>query len=140
MMRRYSKDYQLYHDIDWFFTNGNRYFHVASNGGAIPQFIKVYKDNNIAIQNKTAKISEMTTDISVIDNPNDLNYSSFIAFAKKGFVSIDKVDDGFDNQNYIVIAQPNDDSIKPDIKDLPILDDKFLQKMKITGLDNKPIW
>lgn len=140
MMRRYSKNYQMYHDIDWFFTDGSRYFHVASNGGAIPQFIKVYRNNNVDLQYKTVDMPDVTTDIRVIDNTNSLNYSSFAFFAKKGFVSIDKVDDGFDNQNYIVIAQPNDKNIQPDIKDLPKLDDKFRTRITITGLDNKPLW
>ena len=128
------------HDIDWFFTDGNRLFHVASNGGAIPDFIKVDRNHNIDVQNETTEMDIVTTDISVIDNPNGFDYSSFIDFAKKGFISIDKIDDGFDSQNYKVIAQPNSNNKKPGINELPVLEDKYRERFRIIGLNNEPLW
>lgn len=141
-MSRYTINYQTNYDIDWFFTDGNRYFHVASNGGAIPDFIKVDRDSNVELQNAIASMEIITLDISVIENPNNLNYSSFIDFAKKGFVSIDKINDAFDSQNYIVIAQPNSNNLKPniDVSKIPLLDKKFRDQIHVIGLDDEPLW
>lgn len=138
-MSKYPIDYQHCFDIDWFFTDGCRCFHVASNGGAIPNFISVDKKSNIELQCKIAEMGIITTDIKILDNPNNYNYNSFIEFAKKGFVSIDKVNDGFDNQNYYVVAEPNDKQLVPaiDIDLFPKLDRVNKDKINIIGIDGE---
>ncbi len=104
-MRAYDINYQQTHDIDWFFQCNGKFYHVASNGGRIPSVIK--SENNFNLQCKIESIESITEDI-VSNNQNDvgLDISSFISFAKKGFISIDKYPDDFENQNYHVIAKP----------------------------------
>lgn len=141
-MRRYAIDYQMNYDIDWFFTDGIRYFHVASNGGAIPVFLNVDRKNNMELQNRIANSKIVTEDIHVIDNPNGFNYGSFVDFAKKGFVSIDKKNDGFDSQNYFVVAEPTNKQIKPEgVDDLvPKLNEKDRFKIHIEDIRKELLW
>lgn len=141
-MRRYAIDYQMNYDIDWFFTDGIRYFHVASNGGAIPVFLNVDRKNNMELQNRIANSKIVTEDIHVIDNPNGFNYGSFVDFAKKGFVSIDKKNDGFDSQNYVVVAEPTNKQIKPEgVDDLvPKLNEKDRFKIHIEDIRKELLW
>jgi len=141
-MSRYTKDYQMNYDIDWFFTDGIHYFHVASNGGAIPDFVNVDRNSNIELQNRIANSKIVTNDINVIDNPNGFNYSSFVDFAKKGFISIDKKNDGFDSQNYFVVAEPSNKQIKPDGVDdlIPKLSEKNRFKIHIEDIRNELLW
>lgn len=149
MTRRYARNYQMSRDIDWFFAYGNQYYHVASNGGAIPHFLNVDEKTNIELQKEFANFPENiehVTAITVRDNPNGLNYSSFIDYAKKGLISIDKLDDEFENQNYIVIAQPNaiNDKIFQDFQDtfskIPKLNNEDSDKIHVMGLNGEYLW
>lgn len=116
----YSEDYQLSRDIDWFFQYNGVYFHVASNGHLLPT--KSNNDNGndtfFVDQNKNAELQcniekiihnshKEKQKIVVRDNPRGLNYSTFIEFAKIGFVSLDTIDDNYGcSKNMQVIARP----------------------------------
>jgi hypothetical protein len=75
-----------------------------------------------------------------------LNYNSFIDYAKKGLISIDKLDDAFENQNYIVIAQPNaiNDNIFQEFKEIfskiPKLNKEDSDKIRVMGLNGDYLW
>lgn len=110
---KYSLNYQQLHDIDWFFQSNGTCYHVASNGGKLPLLVE--KKRNIKLQ----ELIEVTPflisekEIMVLKHDYDINYNSFIQYARKGFVSIDKIRDEFDAQNYQVIARPTKHIIIP---------------------------
>lgn len=113
-MSRYSINYQQLHDIDWFFQSGGKYYHVASNGGEVPSFVE--RKNNMELQNIIEKIDALIpeNEITVIEHEDGINYESFIRYARKGFISIDKIRDAFNAQNYQEIARPIGQTELPD--------------------------
>ena len=127
MKYSYRIDYQRTHDIDWFCKIGSMPVHIASNGGLIPP--NILSRENFAVQtevyNMPCIFSEddvviCETAIRNIIFPNDQNFSeeaygsyikSFIDMARKGFVSLDRIDIGetaecSEDERYIVVAYP----------------------------------
>lgn len=104
-MRKYYSNYQESHDIDWFFRYKRRLFHVASNGGKIPNGID--SKTNRMIQHLLETEQKKTSHIRIADNPDNLDYSTFYEYAEKGFISIDRVDGLFEEQIYFVVAIPS---------------------------------
>ncbi len=137
MTRQYNISYQLSHDIDWFFRTKDKCFHVASNGGLIPKFLNIDNRNNFDLQCRISLYVEQTDDIVVRENPHNLDWSSFEYYAKRGFISIDKIDDEPSDQNYIVIAKPKKTiQINEEIMAmLPYLKDDHIKEIEITDID-----
>lgn len=104
-MNKYFIFYQRTHDIDWFFQYEGKYYHVASNGGKIPDIIN--KKINREIQHLLSLENDVCDAEYVIQNPEKLDYSSFFEFAKKGFISIDRKDGLFEEQHYYTVAIPS---------------------------------
>lgn len=107
---KYDIFYQETHDIDWFLKCNGKFYHIASNGGMIPDVVD--RKNNQMIQHMVAISEEKTNDIEMIDD-EDYKDSSFEEFAHKGFITIDRCYGDFDEQNYRIIAYPKDNS-EPD--------------------------
>lgn len=122
--KSYRKDYMLTHDIDWFFQCKGKVYHVASNGGIIPKEImarenaelqeKVY---NYTVSNESECIINRNFIQENILNDLDNEYpsceqqfsdyiESFVAMAKKGFISLDR---SIDNR-YFWVAKPKEDN------------------------------
>lgn len=124
---KYSEAYQRTRDIDWFFRTGNRFIHVASNGGKLPNFV-----NNVnRLRNEQAAVSLLNNikdvQVDITDYVNvrtqasveevqknnimvDINQlresylSSFVAMAQKGFYSFDRALN--DESKYILVCGP----------------------------------
>ena len=104
-MKKYSKTYQLAHDIDWFCKIGNTPMHFASNCGILPNKVND-KDTNRRIQEQVALMDnvverreQIAIDRAYIrarlgDNIAEGGYEnyvrSFVEMAMKGFVSFDR--------------------------------------------------
>lgn len=142
MKYSYRSDYQRTHDIDWFCKIGSMPVHIASNGGLIHP--DILSRENFAVQtevyNMPCIFSEddvviCETAIRNIIFPNDQNFSeeaygsyikSFIVMARKGFISLDRIDIGetaecSEDERYIVVAYPKQSSssnLSPDISNL----------------------
>lgn len=146
----YTKEYQLSRDIDWFFQFNGIFFHVASNGYVLPRLSEtqqnkvpffVDQENNAIVQIKTTKMMNDKNNrynIVVRPNPNNLNYSTFIEYARMGFVSLDTIG----VNNFIVIARPQKynnieipDDIDKDIKPLNVV----LAKFQIADINGIPL-
>lgn len=143
-MRRYRKDYQITHDIDWFFIYKGKVYHAASNGGLLPD--AVYRENNRKLQEEIEKM-EATYEIKWSPNLSEFydvgeeDLGSFEEYAKKGFVSLDRTeteDGDTENENsgklqYHVVAFPeenkNGDSFKNQnlLKLMPKLNDDDIE-------------
>ena len=108
-MNKYFVFYQQTHDIDWFFHYKGKYYHVASNGGKIPDIIN--KNLNREIQHRLSLENNVCDAEYAIQNPEKLDYSSFFEFAKMGFISIDRKDGLFEEQNYYTVAIPSNGGI-----------------------------
>lgn len=126
MARQYNRQYQMTHDIDWFFQDHGYYFHVASNGGQIPSKIKSM--SNYAIQTKVYEMKEVYDVVveedaikkyvlgvqrqdyegleNIKNNPLENYLISFRSMAEKGFVSLDTIIAEDDSQKYILVAYP----------------------------------
>ncbi len=101
----YDIDYQRTHDIDWFFKYNDSYYHVASNGGAVPDFI--IESENQELQREIRNNTNHRLAIVVNEQYRHLNLESFEFYARRGFISIDRLDyRSFESQNYVVIAKP----------------------------------
>ena len=141
----YELDYQRTHDIDWFFKHDGIYYHVASNGGGVPDFISESKNKELQqiIRNNT----KYRLKIVVNERYRHLNLESFEFYAKWGFVSIDRLDhNSFETQNYVVIAKPckigdNQENLKKlddDIK-IPELEDTNEFLLIVNDMDGQQL-
>lgn len=119
---KYLESYLLSKDIDWFFQINNSYVHVASAGGSLPASVNNReKLRNIQHQvfNLPYLYSEEEVAVNMIFiqrllglniNNNQEQYfqylQSFMIFARKGFISLDRtyVNDPFSNHYHIVCA------------------------------------
>lgn len=119
---KYPESYLLSKDIDWFFQINNSYVHVASAGGSLPASVNNReKLRNIQHQvfNLPYLYSEEEVAVNMIFiqrllglniNNNQEQYfqylQSFMIFARKGFISLDRtyVNDSFSNHYHIVCA------------------------------------
>lgn len=124
----YSESYQHTRDIDWFFRSGERFIHVASNGGELPYFANSIEQlrmiqAQVALHNNVDGLEVIINEqyvgerIAAIANNYWQNgyeevtleqvrgnyLSSFIAMAQKGFYSYDRVPG---SNAYILICSP----------------------------------
>ena len=129
---KYIKDYQQTHDIDWFFSYHGVPIHVASNGGHIPDAIDM--KNNRALQHLIALKEDVSTAVVVDNNKEVLDLSSFIEYARKGFVSIDRFAGDFEEQRYHVVAYPSNGN--PGEEVMRMITSVNIEGMEIEGLDN----
>lgn len=138
-MRRYNTNYQLSHDIDWFFRYKNKVFHVASNGGEIPKYMRVDRNNNFDLQCLVFQFEEQTDEIETRKNKQGLDWSSFEFYAKRGFISIDKIFGEPYEQNYLVISKPEEpiQIEKTILEKIPALDEKYKDSIKIKDINGR---
>lgn len=120
---KYPDSYLLSHDIDWFFQIENKYVHVASAGGLLPEFINdrvklrnfqhhvfnlpyIYSDEEIIV-------NKLFIQRLLEENSNDdyhVSYTqyieSFINFSRKGFISMDRtyISDSLSDHYHIVCS------------------------------------
>lgn len=117
MITKYDIIYQQTHDIDWFCRIGNTAMHFASNGGLLPD-----KVNNCEVIGRIQYAVSLMEEILTLPEQIEINKSyvydrlggndsedaynsyleSFVAMAKKGFISFDRM---LDNM-YMWIARP----------------------------------
>lgn len=107
-MSRYDAHYLETHDIDWFCRIGNTAMHFASDGGALPEKVNDREQlraiqHAVAIQDDVLEKAEIIINKQyvrrVLGNNDDLNafnnyVESFVAMARKGFVSFDRMPEG----------------------------------------------
>lgn len=138
-MRRYDISYQLSHDIDWFFRINDKCFHVASNGGLIPKFLNIDNRNNFDLQCRMSLYMKRTDDILVRENPRNLDWSSFEYYAKRGFISIDRIYGNPTEQKYYVIAKPKETTPISDeiMLMLPFLKEEYKSYIEIINIDGE---
>lgn len=118
MITKYDILYQQTHDIDWFCRIGNTAMHFASNGGLLP-----YKINNCDDISRIQHAVSLMEDVLTLPEQIEINKSyiyerlrgndsqdaynsyleSFVAMAKKGFISFDRM---LDDDMYMWIARP----------------------------------
>lgn len=125
MKRSYRIDYQRTHDIDWFCMIDSVPVHIASNGGLIPPDILARE--NFAVQTEVYNMPCIFSEDDVVvreeyirdrvfgQNISEEAYrsyvKSFVDMARKGFVSLDRIDVGepaecSEDERYIVVAYP----------------------------------
>ena len=130
MSAKYDETYQLTHDIDWFCRIGNTPMHFASNGGILPDKVND-REINSSIQHKVALMEEVLPDSEQIvinqkyvierlgeeagQEAFERYLESFVAMARKGFYSFDRMLEG---EMYMWIAKPAHDVAVP-IDELP---------------------
>ena len=136
---KYSKEYQRTRDIDWFFRKGNRCYHVASNGGLLPDFVNdvlrlreeqanvssldnIYEsidDVNLNHQYVNERIKRIIEQYRIYNNEQEIPsieemkkayLKSFIEMAKKGFYSYDRALEG--DSKYVLICGPQEPILK----------------------------
>lgn len=119
---KYPESYLLSKDIDWFFQINNSYVHVASAGGSLPASVN-NREKLRNIQHQVFNLPYLYSEEEVAVNmifiqqllDLDINYNqeqyfqylqSFMFFARKGFISLDRtyVNDPFSNHYHIVCA------------------------------------
>ena len=110
---KYRIDYEMTHDIDFFFKYKGKYYHAASNGQRLPSFID--STDNRELQMKIELFEdkydvEWSPDARKLLEEYDL--SSFKFYAERGFISLDRVineDESASSQVYRVVVRPKDD-------------------------------
>ena len=102
---RYRRDYQETHDIDWFFRYKGKVYHAASNGGLLPD--KVNSQNNRMLQEKIEEMPGIY-EVEMIQNlvRQDEDFSTFVEYASKGFISLDRSEDNGEKIHYHRVAFP----------------------------------
>lgn len=116
-MSKYDADYLETHDIDWFCKIGNTSMHFASDGGVLPEKVND-REQLRAIQYAVAMLEDVLGDEGIEINRQyvwrvlgnndkqkafDDYVESFVAMARKGFVSFDRMMEG---DVYMWIARP----------------------------------
>ena len=103
---RYRIDYQETHDIDWFFRYKGNLYHAASNGGLLPSVID--SERNRTIQERLENVIGQYK-VELAKNVNDIyehdaDLTSFIEYASKGFISLDRTekDEAQDTERVII--------------------------------------
>ena len=130
MSSEYHETYQQTHDIDWFCMIGNTAMHFASNGGILPKKVN-NREVNSRIQYAVAMMEDVVTEPEQIlinrqyvnarlgenVSPETFNryVESFVAMARKGFVSCDRL---LGCDSYIWISKPAN-SVNVAINELP---------------------
>lgn len=102
---RYRRDYQETHDIDWFFRYKGKVYHAASNGGLLPDKVDSLKNRTLQ-----EKLEEMpgVFEVEMVQNlaRQDEDLSSFVEYAEKGFISLDRSEDNGEIPHYHRVASP----------------------------------
>ena len=164
-MPKVQKSYLFSHDIDWFFKQGDKLIHCASNGSILPDKVN---DNQLlrASQDIISLLPDIFSEEEIVRNQycvdtyvnqypeglsrlipfeedeiRNIHLSSFISMAKKGFWSYDHIYDLKENQ-YILVANPPEVPDYSDIleKEHPLLKDKLsdlIQSLDIEIDDNQ---
>ena len=116
-MSKYDADYLETHDIDWFCKIGNTAMHFASDGGELPEKVND-REQLRTIQHTVAMLEDVLGDEGIEinrryvwnilgnnDSQESFNHyvESFVAMARKGFVSFDRIMEG---DVYMWIARP----------------------------------
>lgn len=112
----YSQIEQSTLDLDLFFKDKNKYIHIASGGGRIPDIL-ANSDNTIeefkTILNDFKETFEIDVNPSLMEfldieeNKLELYLESFIKYAKKGFFTYDKTNLGeFNDMTFHLVAKP----------------------------------
>lgn len=117
---KYSKIYQLTHDIDWFCKIGDLPMHFASNCGLLPDKVN-NREVNRRIQEIVASAQNLIERSQVIINGEYVRLRlgeeagetvfndyvrTFVEMAMKGYWSFDRCVEGEEN-TYIWIAKPS---------------------------------
>ena len=126
---RYRRDYQETHDIDWFFRYKGKVYHAASNGGLLPDKVDSLKNRTLQ-----EKLEEMpgVFEVEMVQNlaRQDEDLSSFREYAEKGFISLDRKENGGDKLSYERIAFPVNDQMFSNedlLKLMPSLNDNEIE-------------
>lgn len=116
-MSKYDVDYIETHDIDWFCKIGNTAMHFASNGGNLPEKVNNREQLRV-IQHAVAMLDDVQGKEEIVINRQyvwrvlrnndkqkafDDYVESFVAMARKGFISFDRMSEG---DVYMWIARP----------------------------------
>lgn len=125
---RYRIDYQMTHDIDWFFIYQGRAYHAASNGGRLPDSISSTTNRELQVMvEELEAVFTVKFPVGIADTyGSEADLSSFCEFAKKGFISLDRVlavDDYVSDApcQYRIIAFPSEIQEFPNEQVLKIL-------------------
>lgn len=143
-MAEYDKTYQQTHDIDWFCKIGNTAMHFASNGGLLPNKVN-NREVNSHIQHVVVTMEDVVSDANQIlvnsayvyqrigANENRASYEryieSFVAMAKKGFVSFDRM---IEADTYMWIAKPKK-AVEVATDELPRFDEDICHRYALEG-------
>ena len=127
---KYSKAYQKTRDIDWFFRDGDRFIHAASNGGSLPDFVNDMDilrpiQTNVALMTLQEGGQEVVVNNDYveqrfkmmaqllnceIDSDSKSDYiRSFSEMAQKGFYSYDRDLDASDHYSLVCYPQNSKD-------------------------------
>ncbi|BEV04471.1 hypothetical protein [Chryseobacterium gambrini] len=111
----YSQIEQETLDLDIFFKDSNKYVHIATGGGQIPNTLasldissEEFKELNLESLYGENEIDINPTLSDILNIENLESYLvDFIKYAKLGFYSYDKTNIGdFKNQNFHLVAKP----------------------------------
>jgi len=100
---KYRTDYELTHDIDFFFKYNGKYYHAASNGQRLPKVID--SSNNRLLQ---MKIEQLPATYDVVWSPaserlsKEYDFTSFEFFAERGFISLDCLFEENESASYLL--------------------------------------
>lgn len=124
---KYRKEYLKTRDIDWFCNINNVWIHVASAGGNLPDIVNDSTKNrdiqflvaqlpdihNIEDINVNEKnLAQRFSQVENIEEARNNYLLTFVAMAKKGFVSFDRTNLSEQEDNhYHIVAWPK--KIKP---------------------------
>lgn len=129
-MAKYTRNYMLSHDIDWFCSINGWDVHLASAGSYIPQFAndlstnrknqrQAYtsehlfeKDQIIVNEPYVKKRLESSTDDKLYSHKREMYIRSFVDMAQRGYISMDHNNFDIDSTDYVVIAYPPEFSSK----------------------------
>ena len=109
-------------DLDLFLRDKNKFIHIASGGGRIPNSLA---NSDGVIEDFKANIDDLANDFEVQTNPDLLEIlniedhelesylSDFIKYAERGFFTYDKTKLGeFDDMTFHLVAKPNKGSLQ----------------------------
>ena len=102
---RYRRDYQETHDIDWFFRYKGKVYHAASNGGLLPDKVDSQK-NRMLQENIEDMLGVYEVEMSQNLARQDEDFSTFVEYASKGFISLDRSEDNGEKPHYHRVAFP----------------------------------
>ena len=150
-MPKFSLQFQLSHDIEWFAKIGDNYIHAMSFGGLLPQpvnernrnFILMRKAFQIEVQNKALTFNDYYIDRRLKRNKEQYTeeqynirrqryLAHFEQMAARGFYSFDR---DLDNEDiYHLIVKPQSDCSLEWFKErMPVFPTSVIKKEEETG-------